>query len=79
MKSVFGDIKQIKEIKNYRIEQETKEKSNTYDVTIYFGGTYYATIDAETEEEAIEEAEEEFSLIDADDWDIEHTTARIIK
>ena len=78
MKPIFGSTEQIKEIKNFQYEQENKAKLNTYEVCLSFEGDFYITVDAETEEEAIEEAEEEFSLIDADDYDICHKTARKI-
>ena len=79
MEATFGNVNSIKEIKEYQIAQEAKENLNTYEVDISFSGYYSKVIEAETEEEAVEEAEDGFSLIDADDWDIENTTVRKIK
>jgi len=79
MKPTFGDAEQIKQIKDHQREAERKEKLNTYEVCISFSGDHYITIDAENEEEAEEEAKEDFLLIDADGWDIDHITTSIIK
>ena len=76
----FGKESQIQIIKKYQIDEIGKEKllkeregkpMKFYNVTIEVSGTLYLSIEAYTEEEAEEEAREDFEITEAD-WDIDY-------
>jgi hypothetical protein len=75
-KLTFGDNQQIDALK--KIEAENSEEMKTWDVDIDFSGSYNCTIEAISEQEAIEQAKEEFD-VHSSDIDIEGCFANEIK